>query len=60
MPTGTEILDLYLVSGGADYPRTAGTIRRLFENDGKGNFILIADALPAETMSGGCVRVSEL
>jgi len=57
---GDGDLDLYLVSGGADYPRDSRNYQdRLFENNGKGNFNPVADALPAETISGGCVRVSD-
>jgi hypothetical protein len=52
--------DLYLVSGGADYPLNSPQYQdRLFENDGKGNFRLVADALPTETISGGCVRSAD-
>lgn len=52
--------DLYLVSGGADYPNGSHNYQdRLFENDGKGNFTLVADALPAETISGGVVRAAD-
>jgi hypothetical protein len=57
---GDGDMDLYLVSGGADYPRDSRNYQdRLFANDGKGNFSLVADALPAETMSGACVRVAD-
>lgn len=57
---GDGDLDLYLVSGGADYPQGSKNYQdRLFENDGKGNFSLVADALPAETISGGCVRAAD-
>jgi len=52
--------DLYLVSGGADYPNGSRNYQdRLFENDGKGNFTLLPDALPAETISGGVVRAAD-
>jgi enediyne biosynthesis protein E4 len=57
---GDGDLDLYLVSGGADYPMGSRNYQdRLFENDGKGNFRLVPDALPAETISGGCVRAAD-
>jgi hypothetical protein len=57
---GDGDLDLYLVSGGADYPQGSAHYQdRLFENDGKGNFHLVSDALPAETISGGCVRAAD-
>jgi hypothetical protein len=53
-------MDLYLVSGGADYPQGSRNYQdRLFENDGRGNFNLAAGALPAETASGGCVRAAD-
>ena len=57
---GDGDLDLYLVSGGADYPQGSRNYQdRLFENDGKGNFTLVADALPAETISGACARAAD-
>ncbi|HTI11435.1 MAG TPA: VCBS repeat-containing protein [Puia sp.] len=57
---GDGDLDCYLVSGGADYPRDSRNYQdRLFENDGKGNFRLVPDALPAETISGSCVRTAD-
>jgi len=57
---GDGDLDLYLVSGGADYPLNSRQYQdRLFENDGKGVFHLAADALPTETISGGCVRSAD-
>ncbi|GGA91914.1 VCBS repeat-containing protein [Puia dinghuensis] len=57
---GDGDLDLYLVSGGADFPIGSPNYQdRLFENDGKGNFRLVTDALPAETISGGCVRAAD-
>ena len=53
--------DLYLVSGGADYPLNDKRYQdRMFENDGKGNFRLVADALPAEAVSGACVRAADI
>jgi len=52
--------DLYLVSGGADFPGGSRNYQdRLFENDGKGNFRLATDAIPAETISGGCVKAAD-
>ncbi|MHA4810033.1 VCBS repeat-containing protein [Flavitalea flava] len=52
--------DLYLVSGGADYPQGSKNYQdRFFENDGKGNFTFLPGALPAETVSGGCVRAAD-
>jgi hypothetical protein len=57
---GDGDLDLYLVSGGADYPMGSRNYQdRIFENDGKGNFRLVPDALPQETISGGCVKAAD-
>lgn len=53
--------DLYLVSGGADYPLDDARYQdRFFENDGKGHFRQVADALPAEHVSGSCVRAADI
>ena len=53
--------DLYLVSGGADYALNSNNYRdRFFENDGHGNFKQLDDALPAETVSGACVRAADI
>jgi len=53
--------DLYLVSGGADYPLNSKNYQdRFYENDGHGNFKKIDDALPAETTSGACVRAADI
>jgi len=53
--------DLYVVSGGADYYLNSKNYQdKIYENDGKGNFRLIASALPAETISGGCVRAADI
>lgn len=52
--------DLYIVSGG--YERTASDASyqdRFFRNDGKGHFSLVAAALPAETLSGSCVKAAD-
>lgn len=58
---GDGDLDLYLVSGGADYPLNDKRYQdRLFENDGKGHFRLVPDALPAESVSGACVRAADI
>jgi len=54
-------MDLYIVSGGTEYnPGNKNYQDRFFENDGHGNFVLREDALPAETISGSCVRVSDI
>ena len=53
--------DLYLVSGGADYPLNSKNYQdRFYENDGHGNFKKLDDALPAETVSGACVRAADI
>ncbi len=53
--------DLYLVSGGADYPLNSKNYQdRIFENDGHGNFKIVENALPAETISGSCVRAADI
>lgn len=52
--------DLYLVSGGADYYLNNKNYQdEIFENDGHGNFKKVKDALPAETISGSCVREAD-
>ena len=54
-------VDLYLVSGGADYFLNNKNYQdRFFENDGKGNFTEEVDALPKETISGSCVRAADI
>ena len=58
---GDGDVDLYLVSGGADYPLNSKNYQdRIFENDGKGNFTIIDNALPAETISGSCARAADI
>lgn len=53
--------DLYVVSGGADYYLNAKNYQdKIYQNDGKGNFTLVADALPKETISGSCVRAADI
>lgn len=58
---GDGDLDLYLVSGGADYPLNSKYYQdRFFENDGHGNFKKLDNALPAETVSGSCVKTADI
>jgi hypothetical protein len=58
---GDGDMDLYLVSGGADYPLHDKRYQdRLFENDGKGHFRWVPGALPAETVSGSCARAADV
>ena len=58
---GDGDLDLYIVSGGDDYPFDSKYYQdRFFENDGHGNFKKLDNALPAETVSGSCVRAADI
>ena len=53
--------DLYVVNGGADdYLNSKNYQDKLYENDGKGNFTLAVNALPFETISGSCVRATDI
>lgn len=53
--------DLYIVNGGADDYLNSKTYQdKLYQNDGKGNFTLVPDALPKETISGSCVRAADV
>lgn len=49
-------LDLYIVGGGSENPENADAYQdAFFENDGKGNFKYLPDALPDTRASGSCV-----
>ncbi|MEO8413900.1 MAG: VCBS repeat-containing protein [Ginsengibacter sp.] len=53
--------DLYLVSGGADYPLHNKNYQdRIFENDGHGNFRELLNVLPPETISSSCARAGDI
>lgn len=57
---GDKDLDLYVVSGGSEFPLNDGNYQdRLYLNDGKGNFSRAADALPRMGSSGYCVEAHD-
>lgn len=57
---GDGDLDLYLVSGGVERGLIPDNYQdRLLLNDGKGNFELSQDALPAIPVSGSCVKSAD-
>jgi hypothetical protein len=53
---GDGDMDLYVVSGGAEFSKGNVLYQdRLYKNDGKGNFTLAVNALPAEGYNGSSV-----
>lgn len=58
---GDGDVDLYLASGGAEYEAVSKKYQdRFFRNNGRGDFVLVQDALPEETVSNSCVRMGDL
>ncbi|WP_347157755.1 VCBS repeat-containing protein [Pontibacter chitinilyticus] len=52
--------DLYVASGSYEFQEGSAQLQdQLYLNDGKGNFILGKDALPALTASASCVRAAD-
>ena len=51
--------DLYVVSGGSEFPSGPLYQDRLYLNNGKGTFTLAKDALPTESTSGSCVSAAD-
>jgi enediyne biosynthesis protein E4 len=57
---GDTDLDLYIASGGNEENRgTPAYQDRLYLNNGKGNFTLLAGSLPANTTSKSCVKAAD-
>ncbi|MEN1785096.1 MAG: FG-GAP-like repeat-containing protein, partial [Bacteroidota bacterium] len=53
-------LDLYVVSGGADFEKDSpDLVDRLYLNDGKGNFSRSNNAIPNRVSSGSCVTTGD-
>lgn len=58
---GDEYPDLYVVSGGTDFPESNPAYQdRLYLNDGKGRLVRSADALPEMRVSGSSVAIADI
>ncbi len=58
---GDKDLDLYVVSGSNEAPAGSDVYQdRLYLNDGQGNFLRGADALPRESDSGSVARAADI
>lgn len=58
---GDADLDLYIVSGGNEFPANSPYYQdKLYRNDGRGNFTLDAQALPNTTASGSFVTAADV
>lgn len=52
--------DLYIVSGGDDYPKDDKYLQdRLYINQGNGNFVWTKNAIPSMITSGSCVATAD-
>ncbi|WP_234737030.1 VCBS repeat-containing protein [Tellurirhabdus bombi] len=57
---GDGDLDLYVASGGSEGNANTDVFQdRLYTNDGKGNFTLVANALPQNFTSKSCVKATD-
>lgn len=53
--------DLYVVSGSSEFLANSDLLQdRIYNNDGKGNFLKDPDILPRMDTSGQCVKVSDI
>ncbi|MDN5204357.1 VCBS repeat-containing protein [Fulvivirgaceae bacterium BMA10] len=53
-------LDLYVASGGNEYPQGSSSYKdRFYENTGKGKFINNSKSLPEIAVSGRCVKLAD-